>query len=465
VGGFVADSLTVTEALLTGLIETQEKLSESLGQRRRSLAIGIYPAAAIRFPVRYRAVTPRAARFVPLGMDRELDLAEILEQHPKGVAYGPILASATRYPLILDSAGAVLSFPPIINSRTVGEVRPGASDLFVEATGTELFTVLLALNILAVNLSDRGARIIPCVARYPSASATPLGDRVVAPYPLENRVTLERHDIEQSLGLGLGVEEIATALRAYGCAVTIDGERLVVATAPYRLDYLHAVDAIEDCAISVGYDALPPEMPTGFTVGALDPLTQLEDRVRDRLVGYAFEEVITNVLTNRDAETERVGRPATGLVEIDNVMSEGYSVLRRSLVPSLLRVEAASTASLYPHRIFEVGECAVGNPDHPEGSHTVSAVAASIAHATASFSELHSYLDRLCYDLGLVYRLAPVVEGGPFIEGRHARILVGEMPVGEIGEIHPETLTAWGIRTPVAALEIDLVEVLALLGR
>lgn len=465
VGGFLAEHLTVTEDLLRSLIETQEKLSDSFGQRRRALAIGIYPAAAIRFPVSYRAVPPRSVRFVPLGAERDLDLAEILASHPKGIAYGAILAGAERYPLLVDAAGAVLSFPPIINSRTVGEVRPGDQRLFVEATGTDLPTVLLALNVLAVNMSDRGATIVPAVARYPAPGATPLGDRVIAPYPLENRVPVERDAFARLLGRSFETDEIVRGLRAYGCDVDVSGDTLTVSTLPYRFDYLHGVDAVEDLAMSLGYDALAPEMPTGFTVGSLAPLTSLEDRARERLVGYGFEEVITNVLTNRAAESTQVGRPVAGLVEVANPMSEGYSVLRRSLLPSLLRVEAASAISLYPHRIFEVGECAVGDREHPEGSRTVSAAAAAIAHAAASFSELHSFLDRLCFDLGVGYRLEPAA-GPPFIAGRHARVVAaGDVVLGELGEIHPETLTVWGIRTPVVVFEIDLGSVLELRQR
>ena len=41
-----------------------------------------------------------------------------------------------------------LSFPPIINSREVGEVRVGDDALFVEVTGTDLSMVVLTLNIL-----------------------------------------------------------------------------------------------------------------------------------------------------------------------------------------------------------------------------------------------------------------------------------------------------------------------------
>jgi phenylalanyl-tRNA synthetase beta chain len=464
VGGFIASGLMVTDTLLHRLIETQEKLSENYGQRRRSLAVGIYPAGAITFPVFYRAVAPHSVRFVPLGMESELDLEEILTQHPKGIAYGPIVRGAARYPLLADAKGVVLSFPPVINSRAAGEVRPGDDTLFVEATGTDLRTVLIALNILAVNLSDRGARITPCATKYPSADATPLGSAVVVPYRLESRVSVERAEFERLLGVSWTTAQIVQTLRAYGCDATAHGSALDVATPPYRLDYLHPVDAIEDCAISAGYGALEPEMPTGFTAGGLTPLTHLENRVRDRLVGYGFEEVMTNLLTNREAEADRVARPATGLVEVANPMSEAYSVLRRSLLPSLLRVEAASAISLYPHRLFEVGECAVVDPTRAEGSRTLSLAAGSVGHATANFSELQTYVDRLFFDLGTDYRVEAAA-APPFIAGRQARILVRDTAIGEIGEIHPETLTSWGVRTPVVAFEIDLGQLVMLLQR
>ena len=66
------------------------------------------------------------------------------------------------------------------------------------------------------------------------------------------------------------------------------------------------------------------------------------------------------------------------LVEVDNVMSLAYSVLRNRVIPSLLNVETASSKAFYPHRIFEVGEVAVfdasaehGLPHGPEprGAH------------------------------------------------------------------------------------------------
>ena len=70
-------------------------------------------------------------------------------------------------------------------------------------------------------------------------------------------------------------------------------------------------------------------------------------------------------------------------------------------LPSLLRVEAASSRAFYPHRIFEVGEVAVPDSDADVGLAHVTMLGAVIAHSQANFSEIHSCLDLLLYYLGL----------------------------------------------------------------
>ena len=113
----------------------------------------------ITFPINYQAAEPTKHRYVPLGFEEAMSLQEILERHPKGIEYRDILRSHDLVPLLTDSNDLTLSMPPIINSRELGEVVPGDTDLFVEATGTNLFQVILALNIMACDLADRGGRI------------------------------------------------------------------------------------------------------------------------------------------------------------------------------------------------------------------------------------------------------------------------------------------------------------------
>ncbi len=191
------------------------------------------------------------------------------------------------------------------------------------------------------------------------------------------------------------------------------------------------------------------------------------------MIGSGFQECLSPVLTSRLALVKKMrleGIVEDELVEIDNVMSELYSILRNSLLPSLLNVESLSSKAVYPHKVFEVGEVArIVEGDFPEARTFVN-LASYVAHPKASFSELHSYLDALFYYLGVEYKLEP--ESHPtYLDGRAGAIVVvgaaspaATGPVGLIGEVHPEVLERWGITMPAAAFEISLTKLFEICG-
>ncbi|MHC4600344.1 MAG: phenylalanine--tRNA ligase subunit beta, partial [Planctomycetota bacterium] len=450
IAGFTVKGLHVNEDGLAGMIEAQEKLSEVFGRKRRAIAIGVYNAGRIRWPVHYRAVAPGDRRFVPLGMEEALDLSEILVKHPKGVQYASLLEGFSEFPFLEDDKGHVLSFPPVINSNDAGLVRVGDNHLFVEVTGTRLSTVLLAANIFAVNLADRGGKIRPCEVVFPYD--TPMGRSVTTPLDFVEPVEVPFAEFDKVLGLPADRESVREVLGRYGARVKTRGKSAFVTPPPYRDDYLHPWDAVEDYAISRGYDAFPPQDLTSFTTGGLDPLTVFGDRAREIMVGMGFEEIFTNILTSPSNARAKMALPEGGLVEIANVYSETYSVLRGSILPLLLEVEGESVKATYPHRLFEEGEVAILG----EGEvRTEKRLAAVVANPTVSFSEIHSHLNLLLYYLDVEASVAPADHPG-FIEGRCGDIVSAGKTIGRIGEIHPEVLEAWSIKNPVAAFELHL---------
>ena len=453
IGACIARGLSIDDETLVQLLQTQEKLSESFGRKRQLVSIGLYRLAKIAFPVSYKAVRPESARFVPLGFESPMTLKEILQKHPKGIAYLNILSQAKEYPLLIDHENKILSFPPIINSREIGEVQVGDRDLFVEVTGTDLRMVILTVNILAANLADRGASIEPVEIRYPFQ--TEFGKTVMMPKTLLPSMTVGLEEFSRLLGETAAASEVSKRLSVFGYRVKARGKKMVVSAPAYRDDLMHPVDVVEDYAISRGYQSFAPEMPTQFTVGGLSAIERFSDRVREHLIGMGFQEVISNILMNREELATRRNLCEAPLVEVENVMSQTYSALRNGVLPSLMRVEAASSKSFYPHRIFEVGEVAVPDDQDREGTRTLLNLAALIAHAQASFSELHSYLDLLMYYLGKAYQLQPM-DHQSFIPGRAGKIIVGGSDQGLIGEVHPQVLENWQIAMPCAAFELEL---------
>lgn len=458
VAACTARGYRVTEEGLAQLIQTQEKLADIFGRKRRTVSIGLYQLAKIQFPVTYDLVKPDQARFTPLGMETVMTLSEILMVHPKGLEHGHILEGQDRLPLLRDAKGQALSFPPIINSREIGEVRVGDEDLFVEVTGTDLPMVVLTLNILAANLADRGATIEPIETRYPYK--TTLGKSVATPQSLNKPRTILVKTIEQALGQELGVRRVKQALEVYGYNVSVGKKNVKATLPPYRQDLLHAMDVVEDVAISRGYHEFLPVMPAQFTVGGLSRIEQLSDRARELMVGLGFQEIISNILGS--PENYRTAMRLDGtewgrMVEVDNAMALTFSCLRQWMLPSLLRVEAASSRAFYPHRLFEAGEVAIPDASHELGSRTETILGAVLSHAAAHFSEIHSCVDVLFYYLGKEYSLEPV-QHPSFLEGRAGRIVVAGIPLGIIGEVHPEVLERWQIAVPVVAFEVNLTQ-------
>ncbi|MDH5739795.1 MAG: phenylalanine--tRNA ligase subunit beta [Nitrospira sp.] len=456
VAACAARGYQVTTEGLAQLIQTQEKLAEIFGHKRKTVSIGIYQLPKITFPVTYELVKPDEARFTPLGMETVMTLSEILLVHPKGLEYGAILAGTGRLPILRDAANQPLSFPPIINSREIGEVQVGDDQLFVEVTGTDLPMVVLTLNIFAANLADRGATIEPIEVQYPRS--TSLGKRVTTPFDLGKSKTIQIQKVEHALGQELGAQTVAQALETYGYKVSTGKGSVKAKLPPYRQDLMHMMDVVEDVAMSLGYAEFTPVMPAQFTVGGLSDIEHTSDRARELMVGLGFQEIISNILGSPDSYSGRMRLEGTEwgeMVEVDNVMSLSFSCLRQWILPSLLRVEAASSRAFYPHRLFEAGDVAIPDLTKELGSRTETVLGAVIAHASAHFSEIHSCVDVLFYYLGKEYSLE-TIQHPSFLEGRAGRILVAGQSVGVIGELHPEVLERWQIAMPVVAFDLNL---------
>ncbi|MDI6841003.1 MAG: phenylalanine--tRNA ligase subunit beta [bacterium] len=464
--GVLVHGISLDEHALIQLIQTQEKLANVYGRGRRDIAIGAFNADKIEFPLFYRAVNPIERKFIPLDFNRALNLKEILATHPKGKAYSHILEGYAEFPILEDNKGEILSFPPIINSETVGKVKVGDSNLFCDITGTNLEQVILVANILAYNFLDRGAKVVPIKIKYPWH--TQFGKEIVLPYEFKDLIEVKKCEFENLLGAAIETKEIKENLVKSGYKI-IDADRkdtIKVIPPPYRRDVMHGVDVIEDFAIRKGYNSFKPDELKEFTVGKTTKLQPILRKVSEIMVGCGFEEIMSNILTSEDNIFSTKELSIGDAIEIDNPISESFSVLRNSIIPSLLKVEATSSKAVYPHKLFEIGEVVVTDSEAVLMSRTLFNLAALIAHPGANFSELHSYLDVLSYYLGFSYKLKKIshleVIPPSFINGRVGSIIVNAQSVGLIGEIHPQVLENYKIRHPVSVFELCISKLLNL---
>jgi len=443
----VVTKVKLIDEIVASLMQVQEKLHASLCRNRRRGSIGVYDLDTIEPPVRYTTTLPDGIRFVPLEFNRELTPAQILREHPKGIEYGSITRGWSRYPLLVDSRGVVLSVPPIINSEST-RVTSKTRQLFIDVTGEDERVANQSLTILMTGLAERGFELRSVAVKYPSR-------RVRTPDLRPRRHRLSARNANEFIGLNLkprGIAKIAERMR-YGIA-DIWGDALTLLVPPYRSDLMHEVDIIEDIAIGYGYDQLEPTVPKVVTTGERMPIERLSERARRVLTGLGFMEAMTYTLTNPRTNFELM-RARGEAVEIANPVSEEYTIIRNLLRPCLLSVLRANRRNPLPQRVFEVGDVAVLDEGAETGARNVRRAAAAVIGEGLGFTSIKAVAETLLRELGISHEVRPI-EHPSFLEGRAAEFVSDGRSLGIVGEIHPEVILGFELEHPVATFEFDL---------
>lgn len=440
---FAVKGSKVSDYLIKQVIQLQEKLCENFGKRRQKVAIGIYRLNKIKFPVHYRATDPESVTFTPLDFRRAMTQQEILEVHPKGKDYAWILKGCKKYPLLIDSNKSVLSFPPIINSVDTGKIEEGDSELFFEATGTDLSALNLAANIFAQAFADRGFDIYSVDVKYE-------GKTVKTPDLHTYSVKLNKEEVKNLLGMEIKDAEIKSLLEG----ARYNFNNFNVEVPHYRNDILHAVDVVEDIAIMYGYDRIKELPLTTFTVGNTFELTRFINRFRELLVGIGYQETISSILSNTEILNKKMNVKDFGNVVIENSMSETFSCVRSWLTPLLIDILSKNKHVDYPQKIFEEGIVTVRRGEEAVDYERLAVVS---AHNNANFTEVKQIFDYLMRIFGISYQIKET-EHSSFIHGRVGRISVNGKDLAYIGEIDPAVLRNFNLSVPVAAFELNLTE-------
>lgn len=451
--GFAATGKIVDEDILLNLIQSQEKLCNNFGRKRKTIAMGVYRSDMITYPVHFEGADPDKAHFVPLHMDEDLTLREICAKHPKGLEYGPIVADKPVFPFLYDDANEVLSFPPVINSARIGAVEVGDEHLFFEFSGTGLDDLLLAASIVACDCSDMGFTILPVRCEFPYD--TDYGREITVPYYFQQPAACDLAFLRKMLGDALSGEQVVEALLHMGVFALVD-EKMVYITVPeYRNDFLHPVDIVEDVMIGHGLENFAPELPNDSTVGRITGEETFARKVKEIMVGLGFQEMMYNYLGSKREYIDNMHVDGSDYIQIANPMSENYEYVRPSVIPSLLESESVSGHAVYPHQIFEVGKVAFLDDTDNSGTTTRNYLGFLGASSDMGFNQLSSQISTLFYFLNREYVMQEIADPR-FIDGRCGKLVSKGVEVGIFGEVHPAVLESWGITMPTVACEIDL---------
>lgn len=452
VSGLVRN-VVFTDPFVKSIMDVQEKLHLTLGRKRKKVSIGIHDFDNVKPPFTYKAVDPESIQFIPLGMNDYMDMEEVLRKHDKGIEYRWILEDLNKYPIITDDNHEVLSFPPIINGIAT-TVTENTSNIFLDITGLDFNGCQIALNIIATLLAERGGDIETVTVEYPDKT-------IVTPDLKPSKRNLNIDYANRLLGSKFSGKEIINHLIKMGydakLASSQNSKEIEVYIPAYRSDILHPIDFIEDVAIGAGYENFLPINPERMTFGKVRELELFCDKIRSILVGLSFNEIMTLSLSNPSEQFELFGfkldDELINHVTIQNPRTEDFSMLRISLIPSLLTTLRNNKHRDLPQCIFEVSDVVFGN-DQKNRRY----FAGAVIHAKSNFTEIKSIVDDILQIIASKKQLALRPKEHPaFISGRCVSVAAQDSneELGYFGELHPKTITNFDLGYPVTVFEFD----------
>jgi phenylalanyl-tRNA synthetase beta chain len=452
----IVENIKLDDEKLIQLMEFQEDLHWVLGRDRKKVAIGIHNLDVLTPPFYYKAVNPYETSFIPLDMEEEMTLEEILQNNKKGHKYAHLLDKYSKYPLIMDAENNILSMPPIINGELT-KLTLETKNVLVDVTGTDEKAVHYTLNIITTSFAETGAKIKTMDTVYNDRS-------IITPDFTPKEKIVNILNAQKMLGVDLTIPGVVDMLRR----VRFDAEELneteiLVRIPSYRIDILHEVDIIENIAIGYDFRMIKAYLPDIMTIASEDRGKVFDNNLREIMIGLGFYEVMSLMLTSEKQHYFNMNQPVDERVVVAQPISQDRTMIRKSLLNGLMEFLESNKHEELPQRIFEVGETVCLDKSTETNTQGIKKLAALVTHSTSNFTEIKSITASFISNLGLRMEIKPLNHPS-FIKGRCA-CLKGwnenkEFPVieGFFGEIHPEVITNFNLEYPVVAFEVTFKE-------
>ena len=301
---------------------------------------------------------------------------------------------------------------------------------------------------------------------------------VGGPGPPPATLRLRDARVSRLLGTDVPRERSADVLEALGFVVAEAPDGLDV-TVPHwrRNDVTREADLIEEVARLSALEDLPATIPENRTgrPGGLNPPLRLRRRAEDVLVGCGVHEVAGWSFADPRL-LDRLRLPADDplrrVVEIENPMAETESILRPTILGSLLDIAAHNRDRGHADlALFESGAVYRAEGGALPAEHHALGVVLHGALGPASWRSGQAPRADVFAAKGLLeavfgaLRVPLSVQSGPapaFLHpGRAGRVLANDEHVGFLGEVHPLVAADWGFEEPVATFAVDLGRVVA----
>lgn len=280
--------------------------------------------------------------------------------------------------------------------------------------------------------------------------------------PNPRRLPFAPEQINALLGVELTPEQQTAYLERL--SFRVEGDEVVVPS--FRTDIERICDLAEEVARMYGYDNIPTTLYAGEMVqGEYTPRQQLERTLSLVCREAGFDEAMSHSFISPkfyDMIGWSQDDPRRQSVTIRNPLGEDFSIMRRTVLPSMLGNLAHNHAHRNPTAsLFELGM--VYNPEIQDGKVDADVLPHEHKHLTLgsydrlNFFQLKGVIEALCRELNITdVTFTPETDNSAYHPGRCARVRAGAHNLGVFGSVHPTVAKNYGLSGEVLAAELSV---------
>ena len=292
------------------------------------------------------------------------------------------------------------------------------------------------------------------------------------------QVQLRPERVNFILGTTLDTSEMVQILSDLGFNAKANGTGNYQVTVPtFRSDITREIDLIEEIARVHGYDNIPTTLPKGdIPVPTPNPSTEVRKHIKHFLLAAGMMEAINYSFCNPNCfDKIRLNSddPLRSTLKLQNPLSPEMSVLRTTLLPSLLdNAQHNRNHQIDTIALFEIGSVflqdggssrsdlriATLEPERVTGvlAGQIGDGVYSNPHREPDFYDIKGLVEGILQVCGIVDYTLQKTDAPTFHPGRNAAVLLDDRQLGTFGEAHPEVLKNYDLPYKAYLFDFDM---------
>lgn len=286
----------------------------------------------------------------------------------------------------------------------------------------------------------------------------------VNPVKQENQtLTISPKKINSRVGVDIPMDKFVKILEdlEFTCDLK-SAEELVLGVPNFRLDIVEEADILEEITRIYGFENLPSvQLQGNSTAGVKTEKQKFLDKVKETCMACGLYETLTySFVSPKGLDKIRVPEDSKlrNVVKLINPLGEDTSIMRTTMIPNMMDVLYTNVSrNIEEVAIFEAGH--VFTPEDMAGVEETRICLGMVGEGT-DFYTIKGITEKIFERVGLEgYKFVSDRTNSSFHPGRCANIVVGNVTVATIGEMHPLACENYGISKRVYISEINLDKV------